>query len=88
MYDKYHEMDIHQFIDAVLEIQSLKHTESKLRRLRKYAAFSRSQLAERSGVPVRTIQQYEQGQKDIKKASFAAILNLSRALSCSPNALI
>ena len=49
MYDKYHEMDIHQFIDAVLEIQSLKHTESKLRRLRKYAAFSQSQLAERSG---------------------------------------
>ena len=46
--------------------------------------FSQSQLAAVSGVPVRTIQQYEQRQKDINKASFEHVMKLAAALSCEP----
>ena len=39
-------------------------------------------LAEKSGVSLRMIQQYEQGAKDINKASGESLVALSRALGC------
>ena len=44
---------------------------------------SQSELAKQSGVPVRTIQQYEQGQKEIDHARGETLLRLARALACS-----
>ncbi len=38
---------------------------------------------ERSGVAVRSIQQYEQRQKDINRASFSTVVALAAALHCS-----
>ncbi len=38
---------------------------------------------ERSGVAVRSIQQYEQRQKDINKASFSTVIALAAALHCA-----
>ena len=57
---------------------------SRLKALRIKNGLSQGALAKASGVPVRTIQQYEQRQKDINKARFEYIVRLSAALNCSP----
>lgn len=59
-----------------------------LKSMRLKSGFSQSRLAAVSGIPVRTIQQYEQRQKDIRKAGFENILKLAAVLSCEPNDLL
>lgn len=49
---------------------------------------SQSQLAKASGIPLRTIQQYEQRQKDLSKARAGSLLALARALHCDPSSLL
>ena len=58
--------------------------DTRLKRLRAKNGLSQSALAKASGVPLRTIQQYEQRQKDINKAHFEYIIMLSAALNCEP----
>ena len=55
---------------------------SRLKFMREDKGFSQSQLAEKSGVSLRTIQAYEQGYKDINKAQVITVLQLSEALEC------
>ena len=55
-----------------------------LKRLREQAGLSQRELAEASGVPVRTIQQYEQGQKEIRRAAWETVSRLAAALHCRP----
>lgn len=55
---------------------------TKLKDCREALGLSQSQLAERSGVGVRMIQHYEQGQKPIDKAQIGTVLRLSVALGC------
>lgn len=83
LYDPYHEMHIMSFVECLDETRSRLNKYSALKRLRTYANLSQGGLSKASGVPVRTIQQYEQGRKDIKKASFETIVSLSKALHCS-----
>ncbi|MBO5425115.1 MAG: helix-turn-helix transcriptional regulator [Lachnospiraceae bacterium] len=83
LYDIYHEMDIRQFEDKMNELYRLANSDTKLKQLRKKAGLSQSKLAEASHIPVRTIQQYEQRQKNINKASVEYLVNLSRTLHCS-----
>lgn len=59
-----------------------------LKELRTIAGMSQSQLSEKSGVNLRMVQYYEQGVKDIKKASGETILKLARALGCSMEEII
>lgn len=54
-----------------------------LKKLRMLSGMSQSQLSKKSGVNLRMIQYYEQGAKDIKKASGETILKLAQALGCS-----
>lgn len=54
---------------------------SKLKALRESKDLSQSQLAKASGVNVRTIQDYEQGRRDISKASYSIINKLAEALN-------
>ena len=61
---------------------------SCLKRIRQIAGLSQNQLAQSSGVPVRTIQQYEQRQKNINKAQAEYIFMMASALGCQPEALI
>jgi transcriptional regulator with XRE-family HTH domain len=49
---------------------------------------SQSELAEQSGVPLRTIQQYEQGQKNINRARAEYVIALSKVLYCRPEDLL
>ena len=82
MYTPYHEMDIRQFCDEMRKLYKAAKPDTNLKLLRKSAGLSQQGLAELSGVPTRTIQQYEQRQKNINKANAEHLLLLSRALNC------
>jgi len=88
MYDPYHEMDIRQFCDAMNERLRKAKPETNLKLLRQQNGLSQKELAELSGVPLRTIQQYEQRQKSINKAQAEYLDMLSNALNCSIEQLI
>lgn len=47
-----------------------------------------SELAEISDIPVRTIQQYEQNQKNINAAKAETVVKLAKALNCTVEALM
>lgn len=53
-----------------------------LKEIRNKAGLSQSQLAEKSGVNLRTIQKYEIGERSIIKASGETIQSLAEALGC------
>ena len=88
MYDCYHEMDIQHFVDRMNERYHIARPYTNLKRMRQKAGFSQSELAELSGVPVRTIQQYEQRQKNINKAQVEYLLMLAQALCCRVEDLV
>lgn len=88
MYSPYHEMDIRHFCDRMNELYRAANPLTKLKQLRQRAGLSQSELAEASGVPVRTIQQYEQRQKSINKAQAEYLMMLARALHCNAEDLI
>lgn len=88
MYSPYHEMDIRHFCDRMNELYRAANPLAKLKQLRQRAGLSQSELAEASGVPVRTIQQYEQRQKSINKAQAEYLMMLARALHCNAEDLI
>ena len=82
MYSPYHEMDIRQFVDHMNALYRQAKPETNLKTLRMRLGISQRELSELSGVPLRTIQQYEQRQKNINKAQAIHLLNLSHALCC------
>ena len=53
---------------------------TNLKRIRTSAGLSQSQLAELSGISVRSLQHYEQGARDINKAQAIILLQFARAL--------
>lgn len=83
LYSPYHEMDIRHFVDKMNELCETANATTKLKRRRMQVGLSQSQLAEASEVAVRTIQQYEQRQKDINKANVTTLANLAKVLYCS-----
>ena len=88
MYSPYHEMDIRQFCDKMNELYRTAQPETNLKALRQRSGLSQRDLAEQSGVPLRTIQQYEQRQKSINKAQSEYLLMLARALCCNMEDLL
>ena len=82
LYSPYHEMDIRQFCDKMNELYQAAKPETNLKLFRQRAGLSQRELAEQSGVPLRTIQQYEQRQKNINKAQAEYLVLLSRVLCC------
>ena len=49
---------------------------------------SQKELANKTEIPLRTIQQYEQKQKNINKAQAEYLIRLSKALYCEPEDLL
>ena len=88
LYSPYHEMDIRHFCDVMDELYLKRSRETRLKHYRNQVGLSQSQLAEKSGIPLRTIQQYEQRQKNINMARAEYIVRLAKALYCSPEDLI
>lgn len=82
LYTPYHEMDVRQFCDRLDELCSQAHPQTNLQTRRLVAGLSQRQLSRASGVPVRTLQQYEQRQKNINHARADYVGALARALGC------
>ncbi len=88
LYWPYHEMDIRQFVDQMNAMYKAAKPETNLKLLRQKAGLSQRELAALSGVPVRTIQQYEQRQKNINKAQAEYLVMLAKTLYCEVDELI
>lgn len=88
LYLPYHEMDIRHFCEKMDELFAEATSETNLKRVRKNAGLSQRELAEVSGLPIRTIQQYEQRQKNINKAQAEYLVALSKALYCDIESLL
>lgn len=55
---------------------------SRLKFMREDKGMSQSELAKASGVPLRAIQAFESGYRDINKAQVIKVLQLSEAIEC------
>ena len=88
LYSPYHEMDIRHFVDQMNELYVGAKKETNLKIRRKRLGISQSKLAELTGIPVRTIQQYEQRQKNINKAQVEYLVVLARVLYCRVEDLV
>ena len=87
MYRKYHEMDVMHFVVAVDEMRQERQV-VRLQEYRKRICLSQRELAEKADVPLRTIQQYEQKQKNINHARVDYVIRLAQALYCRPDDLM
>ncbi len=88
LYHPYHEMDIQKFVELLDEWYRIAHPSSRLKKRRMEAHLTQSQLASLSGVPLRTIQQYEQRQKKLDAARADSLLSMAQALHCTPQELL
>lgn len=83
MYDPLHEADITKFADILDGRMREFFADTSLKRIRTAYGCTQAELAKRSGVSLRSIQMYEQRNKDINKASAETLLRLSRVLGCT-----
>ena len=83
MYKTLHEADITKFVETMDILTAKQRSAVHLKQLRKLSGLTQKELAEESGVSLRSIQMYEQQNKDINKASANTIYCLSKALGCS-----
>lgn len=88
LYGTLHEAAEEKFVDTVNAIIRKKGAPSKLQQQRKRCGYSQKELAERAGVNLRTLQQYELKTKDISKASVRTVLALANVLGCRAEDLL
>ena len=88
LYSPYHEMDIRHFVEKMNELYRKANPDTNLKMKRKLAGLSQKELAEMTGIPLRTIQQYEQRQKNINHAKVEYLLQLSSTLCCEVECLV
>lgn len=88
MYSPYHEMDVSRFVDELDRLYRVVHPDTNLKKIRLRAGLSQSELADASGVSVRTIQEFEQRRKRINKAQLDTLHPLARSLCCSVESLL
>lgn len=82
LYDTLHEADITKFFDVADEYFS-KQEPTNLQRIRKAIGLTQAELANKTGVELRSIQMYEQRKNDINKAQADTLLKLSKFLGCN-----
>ena len=88
MYYTLHEADITKFVDIVDSKLKEYFPETNLKRIRTTYGFTQAELAKRSDVSLRSIQMYEQRNKNINKASADTMYSLAKALGCTMEDLI
>ena len=88
MYYTLHEADITKFVEIADERINDCFKDTNLKRLRHAYGCSQAELAQKSGVSLRSIQMYEQRRKDINKASVETIYSIAKALGCTVEDLI
>lgn len=88
MYPTLHEASELKFVDTVNAIARRKKLPTKLRMLRKACGYSQKELAERSGVNLRTLQEYDNRAMDINRATGGTLTALSKVLGCQVEDLL
>lgn len=88
MYPTYHEQSEERFVEAALKIIKRNNPTCGLKKRRESVGMSQSQLAKESGVGIRAIQQYEQGSKSLRRASYDSVERLAHVLRCKPKDLM
>ena len=88
MYYTLHEADVSKFVDIVDARMKDYFPETNLKRIRTAYGCTQTKLAQRSNVSLRSIQMYEQRNKDINKASVDTVYRLAKALGCTMEDLI
>lgn len=88
MYDTLHEADVTKFADIVNIRMKEYYFETNLKQIRTIYGFTQAELAERAGVTLRSIQMYEQRNKNINKASVDTVYKLAKTLGCTIEDLI
>lgn len=88
MYTPLHEADITKFVDIVDSRMKEYFSETNLKRIRTVYGCTQAELAERSGVSLRSIQMYEQRNRNINKASGETLYRMAKVLGCTMEDLI
>lgn len=88
LYPALHEAIEDKFIDVVNSIIKGRIETSRLREERKKTNLTQKELADKSGVNLRTLQQYELKTKDINKASVSSVCALAKVLCCNVEDLL
>ena len=88
MYYTLHEADITKFVETADKLMKEHFSDTNLKRIRTTYGCTQAELAKRSGVSLRSIQMYEQRNKDINKASVETIHSLAKVLGCTIEDLI
>ena len=79
MRSPYHEADEQKTVEIIAKLFS---PVSQLKLIRQKRKLTQEQLAEISGVNLRSIRSYEQGDNDIGKAQAETLQMLAKALDC------
>jgi DNA-binding transcriptional regulator YiaG len=82
MYPVLHETDVTKFAEEMEKRRANLLPETNLKRIRTAYGCSQSELARLSGVSLRSIQMYEQRNKDINRAQAESLGMIARALGC------
>ena len=88
MYPTLHEADITKFCSVADEIYSQKYPQTNLKRIREASRFSQARLSSEAKVSLRSIQMYEQRNKDVNKAQAITLVKIARALGCDVEDLL
>lgn len=88
MYRTLHEADITKFADIVNKRMRGHFSETNLKRIRTAYGCTQGELAKKAGVSLRSVQIYEQQNKDINKASVDTVYRLAKALGCTTEDLM
>ena len=88
LYPTLHEASEEKFVDTLSFMIERHGYISKLQQQRKVCGYSQRELAEKSGVNIRTLQQYEIGSKDIGKAAVQVVLAMANVLGCKVEDLV
>ena len=88
LYPTLHEASEKKFVDTVNRMIRKKNLPTHLQAQRKISGYSQRELAEKVGISVRTLQQYEIRAKDINKAAGITLFTLAKALGCRVEALL
>lgn len=88
LYFTLHEADISKFSEIIDKLMKEYSPETNLKKIRLLYGLSQSELAEKSGVSLRSIQMYEQRNKDINKACAVTVYRMAKVLGCSVEDLI
>lgn len=88
MYHPLHEADITKFVDVVDKRIREYYAETNLKRIRTAYGCTQAELAKKADVSLRSVQMYEQRNKDINKASVETVYRLAKSLGCTVEDLI